>query len=75
MTEVVVNMVAMILENIVVFILAFPTGTTTSNNLWCILHLNVKAGYPLIAIEAFPRLFVDNAKITPVNQQSIIAST
>lgn len=73
--EVVVNMVAMILEDIIVFILAFPTGTATSSNLWRVRLIQHEAGYPLVAIEDFAGSFMADLQITPVDWQSIIAAT
>src|SRR5690606_12647839 len=75
MTEVVVNVITMILEDIVVFILAFPTGTTTGDNLRCDGVVEGQTGDPFIAIKHLSCCFMSDDQVTPINGQGILTAT
>ena len=67
-----VEMIAVVLEDIVIFILDFPTGTACGDGLHDIGFVNgVRCG-PRIALDQF--LFgIGDSNFTPVHQQGIVA--
>ncbi|MGZ8914979.1 MAG: hypothetical protein ACXW1Z_17960 [Methylobacter sp.] len=70
--KIVVEMIAVVLEDVVVFILYFPSGTACGDDLHDSLFvIGVRCG-PRIAVDQF--LFsIGDGDFTPVHQQGIVA--
>ena len=70
--KVMVEMIAVVLEDIVVFILYFPSGTACSDRLHDIVFVNGVRYSPGIAVDNL--LFsIGDGDFSPVHQQGIVA--
>ena len=74
MAKVMGEVVALVLENIDVFILNFPAGTAGSSQEIDILTGHRMIGNPTVVIELFTGDFMRNGQLEPVNQKCILTS-
>ena len=74
MAEVVSEMIAMVLEEIMIFVFGFPTGATGANNERDIVLGEQKIGSKGNAIEDLAGFLVDNREFAPVDEFCAFAS-
>ena len=69
--KVVIEMIAVVFEDIIVFVLDFPTGAACGNSLYDIVFVNGVRGGPRIAVDKLLFGFGDS-DFAPVHQQGIV---